>query len=259
MNKHPYHLVDPSPWPFIGSGGALLLVSGLARWMNNYEKYLWFFGFIVILITSFQWWRDVRRESVFQGIHTQKVENGLRIGMVLFIISEIFLFFRFFWAFFHSSLRPNVEIGSIWPPTSVEPISPFQIPLLNTTILLTRGATITWAHSAILVRKWAEANIRLLLTVVLGIIFSSLQLGEYLICNFTMSDSVYGRSFFLATGFHGVHVLIGTLFIFIIWLRLLSAHYSEAHHFGLEARAWYWHFVDVVWLFLFMCIYWWRS
>ena len=180
-----------------------------------------------------------------------------RIGMVLFISSEVFFFLAFFWAFFHSSLSPNIEVGRVWPPTGISAIRPFDVPLLNTTILLSRGATITWAHIAMIEDRWFEAMRSLVMTVILGVYFTALQGIEYAMSSFAMSDSVYGRTFFIATGFHGLHVLIGTTFILVITLRHAKAHFTPEHHFGFEARAWYWHFVDVVWLFLFMCIYWW--
>lgn len=204
-----------------------------------------------------QWWRDVRREAVFQGKHSLKVESGLRIGIALFIVREIFFFFAFFWAFFHSSLSPNVEVGATWPPVSLNAINPYEVPLLNTTVLLGRGATITWAHIALLNSKHKEASIRIIWTISLGALFRYLQFMEYNFRPFTMSDSVYGSSFYIATGFHGLHVLIGTIFIIITFLRHRWGHFTMLHHFGFEASAWYWHFVDVVWLLLFLSIYWW--
>ena len=259
MQKHPYHIVDASPWPITGSIGILLLVSGLAGWINKYDSQisLLLMGALVLLLTVTQWWRDVSREATIQGKHTVKVETGIRTGMILFIVSEICFFFAFFWSFFHSSLSSNVETGAIWPPRGVTSINPFDVPLLNTTVLLSRGATITWSHISLMNSIWLEAHLSLALTVSLGILFTVLQVFEYVTCQFSMSDSIYGRTFYLSTGFHGLHVLIGTLFILTIWLRHLHGHFSQCRHFGFEARAWYWHFVDVVWLFLFLCIYWW--
>ena len=253
--KHPFHIVDNRPWPITASVGALLFTSGIARSLRNVENKLLWFGLALILITIFQWWRDVSREASLQGKHTTSVEVGLRSGMLLFITREVFFFFTFFWAYFHASLSPNVEIGSRWPP--VPRIDPFGVPLLNTTVLLSRGATITWAHMAVLSSHRIEAGVRFAWTVMLGIFFTLLQVREYLNSRFTISDSVYGRTFFLATGFHGLHVVIGTLFILVMWIRHCWGHFSRVHHFGFEASAWYWHFVDVVWLFLYVRIYWW--
>ena len=257
MQYHPYHIVDPRPWPFTGAFGAFLTASGLSGWLHKFDKDLIILGLLLISLTIIQWWRDVRREATYLGKHTSKVENGLRLGMLLFIVSETSLFFSFFWAFFHSSLRPNIEIGSSWTPARLNTIDPFGVPLLNTTLLLSRGATITWAHISILSSCHTQAHVSFACTVLLGLVFTRLQVIEYTYSRFTMADSIYGRTFYLATGFHGVHVLVGTLFIVTIWGRHLLRHFSRTHHFGFEASAWYWHFVDVVWLFLFISIYWW--
>jgi len=254
---HPYHLVNASPWPITGATGGFLLVTGLARWQQGYENRIMVIGLIIIAITITQWWRDVVREGVLQGIHTNKVEDGLRLGIILFILSEVFFFISFFWSFFHSSLRPRIDVGSVWPPAGVFAINPFEVPLLNTTLLLSSGATITWAHMSIINEDWYEANTRIVITIILGLLFTYIQTLEYLNTSFSISDSIYGRTFFVATGFHGVHVVIGSIFIFVMWSRHIGSHFSSLHHFGFEASAWYWHFVDVVWLFLYMCVYWW--
>lgn len=256
MTKHPFHIVDIRPWPFRGALGRLLFFSGFCGWIHKYDTLLWSMGACVLIMTITQWWRDVRREATFQGKHRIKVEWGMRMGMILFIVSEVFFFFTFFWAFFHSALSPRVEVYK-WPPTGLSSINPYEVPLLNTTVLLSRGATITWTHISVLKSDWFEAHIRFSSTILLGIFFTILQLMEYINSSFSISDSVYGRTFFIATGFHGLHVIIGTLFIAIRWWRHLCSHYSRGHHFGFEASAWYWHFVDVVWLILFLCLYWW--
>ena len=177
--------------------------------------------------------------------------------MILFIVSEVMFFFGFFWAFFHSSLSPVPEIGSLWPPMGIDTISAWGVPLLNTIILLSSGITITWAHHAIVCGHRKNAISGLLLTIILALLFTMLQGFEYIDANFTISDSIYGSTFYLATGFHGFHVIIGTIFIIISTIRLINHHFTKEHHFGFEAAAWYWHFVDVVWLFLFVVIYWW--
>ena len=169
------------------------------------------------------------------------------------------LFFSFFWAFFHRSLSPSVEIGSLWPPQGIKAFNPFQIPLLNTAILLGSGVTVTWAHHAIIENNYTQGVQALALTVFLGVYFTSLQALEYWEASFSIADAVYGSTFFVATGFHGLHVIIGTIFLLVCLVRQYFNHFSLNHHFGFEAAAWYWHFVDVVWLFLFVTIYWWGN
>nr|QAY82084.1 cytochrome c oxidase subunit 3 [Endoclita minanus] len=256
-SNHPYHLVDYSPWPLTGALGVLILVSGMIKWFHQYNMNLFFLGYLIIIMTMYQWWRDVCREGTFQGKHTILVSKGLRWGMILFIISEVFFFLSFFWAFFHSSLSPTIEIGMMWPPLSIISFNPFQIPLLNTIILLTSGITVTWAHHALMSNNFTQTTQGLFFTVILGIYFTLLQAYEYYEAPFTIADSVYGSTFFMATGFHGIHVIIGTIFLLICLLRHINNHFSMNHHFGFEAAAWYWHFVDVVWLFLYISLYWW--
>nr|AWV83437.1 cytochrome oxidase subunit III [Amphipsalta zelandica] len=257
MSNHPYHLVDYSPWPLTGSIGALTFVSGLVMMFHKHNFLLLLIGVFLLLLTMIQWWRDVSREGTFLGLHTMMVVNGLKIGMLLFIVSEIFFFISFFWGFFHSSLSPVMEIGMLWPPVGIYVFNPTQVPLLNTMILLCSGITITWAHHSIMNNDHINSIYSIMLTVILGLYFTILQGYEYYEAPFTISDSIYGSSFFLATGFHGIHVIIGTIFIMVCLLRQLKFHFSKNHHFGFEAAAWYWHFVDVVWLFLYMSIYWW--
>nr|YP_010443016.1 cytochrome c oxidase subunit III [Caenopedina pulchella]UTD49266.1 cytochrome c oxidase subunit III [Caenopedina pulchella] len=258
-HQHPYHLVDQSPWPLTGAISALMMTSGLVLWFHTNSILLLIGGLILLITTMINWWRDIVREATFQGSHTTIVENGLRYGMILFITSEVCFFFAFFWAFFHSSLAPSVEIGVTWPPTGINPLNPFLVPLLNTAVLLSSGVTITWAHHSILTGNQTNAIQALFLTITLGAYFTSLQAWEYIDAPFTIADSIYGSTFFVATGFHGLHVIIGTTFLSICFLRLIKFHFSAHHHFGFEAAAWYWHFVDVVWLFLYVCIYWWGS
>nr|YP_010010550.1 cytochrome c oxidase subunit III [Crossaster papposus]QOH99556.1 cytochrome c oxidase subunit 3 [Crossaster papposus] len=258
-HQHPYHLVDQSPWPLTSAISALMMTAGLILWFHTNNNNLLLTGFLLLILTIINWWRDIIREATFQGFHTLPVNNGLRWGMILFITSEICFFFAFFWAFFHSSLAPNIEIGTCWPPSGINPINPFLVPLLNTAVLLSSGVTITWAHHSILSNNRPEAIQGLALTVILGIYFTTLQIWEYYDSPFTIADSIYGSTFFVATGFHGLHVLIGTTFLLICFIRLTIFHFSNNHHFGFEAAAWYWHFVDVVWLFLYICIYWWGS
>nr|YP_009691866.1 cytochrome c oxidase subunit III [Blepephaeus succinctor]QEG58659.1 cytochrome c oxidase subunit III [Blepephaeus succinctor] len=257
--NHPFHLVDPSPWPLFGALGTMTTMTGLIKWFHLYETNLLFLGFTINTLVMFQWWRDIIRESTFQGHHTYCVTMGLRWGMILFITSEVFFFISFFWAFFHSSLSPSVELGMIWPPKGIQTFNPMEIPLLNTLILLTSGLTVTWAHHGLMENDYKQALHGLLLTVMLGFYFTILQGYEYMEAPFTIADSVYGSAFFMATGFHGLHVIIGSTFLLICLIRHFYSHFSSIHHFGFEAAAWYWHFVDVVWLFLYISIYWWGS
>jgi len=255
--NHPFHLVTFSPWPIIISIRLFNNLISVVRWFHKIN-YIILLSIPCTLICIYQWWRDVTRESTFQGWHTHPVYVGLRLGIILFIISEIFFFISFFWAYFHSSLAPSIEIGQLWPPLGIKPFNPFDIPLINTIILITSGITVTWTHHSILNKNYSERFKSLLITITLGVYFTLLQLIEYIESPFTISDSIYGSTFFIATGFHGLHVIIGTLFLLACFYRINLLHFSKLHHFGFEAAAWYWHFVDVVWLFLYISIYWWR-
>lgn len=255
--NHIFHLVTISPWPIIISIRLFNNLISIIIWFHNIN-YLILISFPCTILCLYQWWRDVIRESTFQGSHTYFVYLGLRLGIILFIVSEIFFFISFFWAYFHSSLAPSIDIGQLWPPLGIKTFNPFDIPLLNTIILISSGITVTWTHHCILNKNFYERFYRLLLTIILGIYFSSLQLIEYKESPFTIADSIYGSTFFIATGFHGIHVLIGTIFLLVSLFRLLNLHYRNLHHFGFESAAWYWHFVDVIWLLLYISIYWWR-
>ncbi|KAF3452258.1 hypothetical protein FNV43_RR08356 [Rhamnella rubrinervis] len=257
--RHSYHLVDPSPWPISGSLGALATTVGGVMYMHPFQggATLLSLGLIFILYTMFVWWRDVLRESTLEGHHTKVVQLGLRYGFILFIVSEVMFLFAFFRASSHSSLAPTVEIGGIWPPKGIGVLDPREIPFLNTPILLSSGAAVTWAHHAILAGKEKRAVYALVATVSLALVFTGFQGMEYYQAPFTISDSIYGSTFFLATGFHGFHVIIGTLFLIICGIRQYLGHLTKEHHVGFEAAAWYWHFVDVVRLFPFVSIYWW--
>lgn len=259
MVRQPFHLVEYRPWPLTGAVGAFGLTVGTVAWFHNYSPAPAFIGFLIIILTIIQWWRDIIREGTFLGFHTSYVTQGLRWGIILFITSEIIFFFAFFWAFFHSRLAPTPELGCCWPPTGINPLNPFSVPLLNTAVLLASGVTVTWAHHSLIEADRLGAIQALVLTVILGGYFTFLQAGEYLEAPFSIADRVYGSTFFVATGFHGLHVLIGSTFLLICLLRTVSHHFSSGHHFGFEAAAWYWHFVDVVWIFLYICIYWWGS
>ena len=212
----------------------------------------------ILFYTVFLWWKDLSRESLL-GYHTHKLEISLRLGILLFILSEIFFFVSFFWAFFDASLSPTIETGLSWPPIGITPLSVYSVPLLNTAILLTSGITVTWAHHSIMNNYLWKSIIGLSTTVLLGVYFLGIQYLEYVEASFTFADSIYGSTFFLATGFHGIHVLVGTTFLFYVLILLCQLKLLYNHHFSFEAAAWYWHFVDVVWLFLFLSIYYWGS
>jgi len=314
--KHGFHLVDPSPWPIFASLASLTTTFGSVLYFHGYQGggSLLTFGLLSLTYAFAIWWRDVVREATFEGNHTSLVQQGLRYGILLFILSEVLFFFAFFWAFFHASLSPAIEIGGVWPPKGIQAISPWEVPFVNTLLLLTSGASITWAHHALLGGGGNETVARtpshpfsaptlkgspekgkegegtatrsnsveqgssdgdsfeelqlsrqtrrsllfsLSMTIFLAFVFTALQALEYIEAPFTISDSVYGSTFYMATGFHGFHVILGTIFLIVCLLRANSQHFTQQHHFGFEAGCWYWHFVDVVWLFLFVSIYWW--
>jgi cytochrome c oxidase subunit 3 len=259
-HKHPYHLVDPSPWPLVGAfaGGCLLL--GIILNSHYGNRWVFFLGLAGVLITMFYWWRDVLRESRTPGLHTPIVRIGLRFGMMLFIASEVMFFVAFFWAYFHYALYPEHVSGAahaIWPPAGIRTFDPFALPFLNTMILLLSGCTVTWAHHALIEGDRKGLVRGLGITVLLGMLFTFFQAVEYSEAPFAFSGGgVYPSTFFLATGFHGFHVMVGTIFLAVCFFRARRGDFTPARHFGFEAAAWYWHFVDVVWLFLFICIYW---
>nr|AXS65401.1 cytochrome c oxidase subunit 3 [Coleoptera sp. 15 KM-2017] len=254
MFNHPFHLVSISPWPFLGSLSIFTMIFGMVDWFNGFNNYQNILGMLCTSLIIFQWWRDIVRESTWQGFHTLKVFKGLQMGMILFITSELFFFISFFWSFFHMSLSPDMELGLVWPPKGIIFFNPIEIPLLNTMILLLSGFSVTWSHYSLLM-KMKEYKISLFLTCLLGIYFTMIQLYEYMESFFCMSDSVFGSTFYMMTGFHGIHVIVGTVFLLTIFFRSLKNHFSNNHHFGFEAAIWYWHFVDVIWLFLYLFVY----
>jgi len=261
VQKHPFHLVDFSPWPLFASSGALASTIGGVMFFHGYigGEMVLATGMTILVYSMYVWWRDVIREATFEGHHTSMVQLGLRYGMILFIVSEVMFFLAFFWAFFHSSLNPTIDIGAIWPPKGIQVLDPWQVPFLNTIILLSSGAAVTWAHHAILAGDRSSGIMALFVTILFATVFTALQAMEYIEAPFTISDGIYGSTFYMATGFHGFHVFVGTLFLAVCLGRLAAYHFTPSHHFGFEAAAWYWHFVDVVWLFLFITIYWWGS
>jgi cytochrome c oxidase subunit III len=261
--KQPYHLVDPSPWPLTGAIGGGMTVLGII-FAAHYGNYLMLvLGVLVVLATMFLWWRDVLKESRTPGTHSAIVRLGLRYGMMLFISSEVMFFVAFFWAFFNFALFPEHVSGAatpMWPPAGVHTFEPFHLPFLNTMILLLSGCTVTWAHHSLIEGNRRGLVTGLALTVLLGLCFTTCQVIEYSDAPFKLvGGGIYPATFFLATGFHGFHVIVGTIFLAVCFFRARAGQFTPEQHFGFEAAAWYWHFVDVVWLFLFVCIYWWGA
>lgn len=261
LRKHPYHLVTISPWPILLSISALTTAFGATMYMHfySYGGPTLIFGLINIAVGLTFWWQDVIHEAVYCGDHNTHVQQTLKLGFILFIFSEVMFFFSFFWTFFHCSLFPDPSIGMRWPPEGILCLNPYEIPLSNTIILIVSGIAITFAHSAILTGQANKALIGFVLTLILAVSFTLAQLAEYIKAPFSIADGIYGSIFFMSTGFHGIHVIIGTIFITVCFTRFLAGHFTKEHHVGLEASIWYWHFVDVVWLFLYVFIYWWGS
>nr|WNK76455.1 cytochrome c oxidase subunit III [Sogatella furcifera] len=257
--NHPFHLVSNSPWPILTSFAIMNVLIGSVNVFYKKDEWFLLFSFTILSLSVFQWWRDVKRESSIKGDHTIVVKKMIKMGMILFIVSEVMFFLSFFWSFFHASLAPSVEIGLKWPPKGIVPFNPMEIPLLNTIVLLSSGASITWAHQSLLSKNFKQTVLSMLITIKLGIYFSILQWWEYVNASFTISDSIFGSTFFLTTGFHGIHVLIGTAFIMVALQSITSLKSNMINHLSMELSAWYWHFVDVVWLFLYLVIYWWNK
>lgn len=258
----PYHLVRPSPWPLMGALSGGLLAFGAIEFMHYKTSIFLWLGLLAVLSTMALWWRDVIHEAVVEKAHSAVVKIGLRYGMALFIASEVMFFAAFFWAFYDAWLFPKAyELNpqGVWPPPHIKTFDPFHFPFTMTLVLLLSGTTVTWAHHAILEGNNKDAAKALGITVLLGLLFTGLQAYEYSHAAFGFKEGIYPSSFFMATGFHGLHVIIGTIFLAVCWARTVKGHFTADSHFGFEAAAWYWHFVDVVWLFLFVSIYWFGS
>ena len=261
FQAHPFHLVSPSPWPLLTCIALLTLTTTGVLSMHNFNNagYVWALALIMVVSSMSFWFRDVIAEGTYLGNHTLSVQKGINMGVGLFVVSEGLFFLAIFWAFFHSALSPNIELGAQWPPMGIESINPFELPLLNTVILLSSGFTVTYAHHSLIQGNRHGTLYGLVFTVILAIIFTALQAIEYSVSSFTISDGTYGSCFYFGTGFHGLHVIIGTAFLAVGLWRILAYHSTDNHHLGLESGILYWHFVDVVWLFLFISIYYWGS
>jgi len=263
---HPFHVPHASPWPLLGSIAAGSLAAGTVLFMHNvslgdfhFGAKLLILGFLSVLAVMWGWWRQVIRESIVEKAFSKETTQGLRYGMALFITSEVMFFFAFFWAFFASAIFPKEAIGFVWPPKGIEIVNPFDLPFLMTMLLLLSGCTVTWAHHAILEGKQAESVKAIAITVGLGLLFTCFQGYEYYHATFHFKGGIYPSAFYMATGFHGFHVIVGSIFLIVCLFRAKAGHFTPEKHFGFEAAAWYWHFVDVVWLFLFTAIYWWGN
>ncbi|APX12066.1 cytochrome c oxidase subunit 3 [Tateyamaria omphalii] len=270
--NHDYHILAPSTWPLLSALAAFTMLFGAVAWMSGgmtiffkaielSGPWLFLIGFVAVLYTMFGWWADVVAESRI-GDHTPVVRIGLRYGFILFIMSEVMFFAAWFWSFFKHAMYPMSEyVGSEYLQPEIYHVDAFHLPLINTLILLLSGCAVTWAHHA-LVHGGARKDVvnGLAIAVVLGLLFTFFQAYEYsylLYQGWEFGGDKFFSNFFMATGFHGVHVIIGTIFLFVCLLRAMKGHFTAEKHIGFEAAAWYWHFVDVVWLFLFFAVYIW--
>ena len=260
--NHDYHILPPSVWPLLTSVSVFVMLFGAVVWMDTKNSpYMFLIGFVGVLYCMYAWWADVIVEA-HQGDHTPVVTIGLRYGFIMFIMSEIMFFAAWFWSFFKHAMYPmgpqSPAIDGQFPPAGIETFDPWHLPLINTLILLCSGAAATWAHHA-LVHEDNREDVKngLIISVLLGVLFTGFQAYEYSHAAFGLAGNIYGANFFMATGFHGFHVVIGTIFLFVCYLRVRRGHFTAERHIGFEAAAWYWHFVDVVWLFLFATIYVW--
>ncbi|RMD49218.1 MAG: cytochrome c oxidase subunit 3 [Alphaproteobacteria bacterium] len=262
--QHDFHILNPSIWPFLGAVGGFLMLFGAAWWFHDGPIWVMLIGAAIVAYVMFGWWSDVIEEA-HAGYHTPVVRIGLRYGYILFILSEAMFFLAWFWNFVKHALYPmhpeglSPIVDGTWPPPGIETFNPWELPLINTLILLSSGAAATWAHHAVQHNDRKGLTWGLALAIVLGALFTVFQAIEYSHAGFSFSGNIYGASFFMATGFHGFHVIVGTIFLFVCLLRALKGHFTAEAHVGLEAAVWYWHFVDVVWLFLFSIIYVWGS
>jgi cytochrome c oxidase subunit III len=257
--NHDYHILQPSLWPFLGAVGAFVMLFGAVLWFHDNGPWVFLMGLAGVLYVMFVWWADVVAES-HAGDHTPVVQLGLRYGVIMFITSEVMFFAAWFWSFFKHALYPMEAVGGVWPPEGIETFDPWHLPLINTLILLLSGCAATWAHHALVHDNDRKGLVNgLIIAIGLGVLFTITQAYEYTHAAFGFAGNIYGANFFMATGFHGFHVIVGTIFLAVCLARALKGHFTQDKHLGFEAAAWYWHFVDVVWLFLFASIYIWGA
>ena len=257
--RHLFHLVDVSPWPFFVSFGVLFFTLFFGLYMDriDYSLYLVYLNLAIILLIASYWWENILTEATYQGKHTRVVKRSILLGFILFMASEVMIFFVFFWGYFHYSLTPIYEIGYNWPGVDVNAVKTFRLPLLNTFILILSGIVLTVSHKAILLGDMIKAKIYLFLTILLGVLFEMLQVIEYSLTPFNLNDLVFGNIFYFLTGLHGFHVFVGIIFLIICLIRLMKGELLQNYHKGYEFAIWYWHFVDIVWIILFFVVYWW--
>nr|QBP33708.1 cytochrome c oxidase subunit 3 [Bombus sibiricus] len=256
MKKNfPFHMVTLSPWPLIVAINTMNTLLSTILWIYLNNMMIMLINLFILLISIFAWFRDIIRESTFQGMHSMFIITMMKFSMIMFIISELFFFISFFWTFFHNSISPSIEINSTWPPKMIKFFNPFEIPLLNSIILIMSGFTVTLSHYNLLNNKFKSSITTLAITIMLGFYFNIMQIFEYYNSFFCINDSIFGSIFFLSTGFHGTHVLIGTLMLLYSLIRMKYNHFSTIHHINFEFSIWYWHFVDVIWLFIYMFYY----
>lgn len=258
---HPFHLVSPSPWPIFTSLSLFAMTTTGVLTIHGFtQAEHWLSCAVVLWLSSmFFWFKDVTSEATYMGNHTLAVQRGLNMGIALFIVSEALFFLAIFWTFFHSALSPTVEVGAQWPPMGIEAINAFELPLLNTVILLSTGVTITFSHHSLLQGNRNGGLFGVAITIILALIFTAYQTIEYSVSSFTLTDGIFGSCFYFGTGFHGLHVIIGTVFLAVGYGRFRSYHLTDHHHLGFESGILYWHFVDAIWVFLFLSVYVWTA
>lgn len=257
--RHPFHIVTLRPWPMAIGGFTLGLAGGTASWLHGHSIDLITLSLLGVTLTRKIWWRDIVIEGTYQGFHTKIVVSSFYWGIALLILSEVLFFFSFFWAYLHRALAPTPEIACIWPPRGITPVNPITWPLFNSIILLSRGALANLSYLYLMIGNIKKRVNTINAAIFSGVLFSGVQAFEYYNAPFTIADSIFGSAFFVLTGFHGLHVLVGTIMLQVQKQRITYNHFSPTHHVGMLTAIWYWHFVDVVWLMLFALIYVWGT
>lgn len=254
---NPFFLVDKSPWPICIGMSVLPIGGGLVLYIHGHSLLVFLGGFILVILIAKNWIGDIVKESTFIGLHTKSVKSSLLIGLFLLIVSEVIFFFSFFWALFHRALAPSIEIGTQWPPIFINILNPLTWPLFNSVLLVSSGAIVNLSFIYFIMKKNSYSIFWLNIRILLGVLFTSTQAFEFWSCRFTIRDGIFGTCFFVMTGFHGLHVIVGIIILTVQIIRIKNNHLSSNHRVGLVFAIWYWHFVDVVWLFLYLVIYLW--